>query len=41
MLKQRIVTAFVLLCLLIPVLIVQSVWPFAALTMVAIALAGW
>ncbi|MBV9891985.1 MAG: phosphatidate cytidylyltransferase [Rhizobacter sp.] len=41
MLKQRIVTAFVLLCLLIPVLVVHSVWPFAALTMVAIALAGW
>ena len=41
MLKQRIATALVLLALLIPVLIVHSVWPFAALTMVAIALAGW
>jgi phosphatidate cytidylyltransferase len=41
MLKQRIVTALVLLALLIPVLVVHSVWPFAALTMIAIALAGW
>jgi phosphatidate cytidylyltransferase len=41
MLKQRIITAFVLLALLLPVLIVKTVWPFAALTLVAIALAGW
>jgi len=41
MLKQRIVTALVLLALLLPALIVDSVWPFAALTLVAIALAGW
>lgn len=41
MLKQRIITAFVLLALLLPVLIVKTVWPFAALTLVAISLAGW
>jgi len=41
MLRQRIVTALVLLALLIPVLVVHAVWPFAALTMIAIALAGW
>ena len=41
MLKQRILTAFVLLALLLPALIVHSVWPFALLTLIAIALAGW
>jgi phosphatidate cytidylyltransferase len=41
MLKQRIITAFVLLALLLPVLVVKAVWPFAALTLVAISLAGW
>lgn len=41
MLKQRIITAFVLLALLLPALIVKTVWPFAALTLVAISLAGW
>ncbi len=41
MLKQRIITAFVLLALLLPVLVVKTVWPFAALTLVAISLAGW
>jgi phosphatidate cytidylyltransferase len=40
-LKQRILTAFVLLALLLPALIVQAVWPFAVLTLVGIALAGW
>jgi phosphatidate cytidylyltransferase len=41
MLKQRIITAFVLLALLLPALSVKTVWPFAALTLVAISLAGW
>ncbi len=41
MLKQRIITAIVLLALLLPALIVKTVWPFAALTLVAISLAGW
>ncbi|MGZ8260930.1 MAG: phosphatidate cytidylyltransferase, partial [Caldimonas sp.] len=31
----------VLLALLLPALIVQAVWPFAVLTLVAISLAGW
>jgi phosphatidate cytidylyltransferase len=41
MLKQRIITATVLLALLLPVLIAKTAWPFAALMLVAIALAGW
>jgi len=40
-LRQRILTALVLLALLLPALIVQAAWPFALLTSVAIALAGW
>jgi phosphatidate cytidylyltransferase len=40
-LKQRILTAVVLLALLLPTLIVRTVWPFATLTLIAIALAGW
>ncbi len=41
MLRQRILTAIVLLALLLPSLIVRSVWPFALLTLAAMALAGW
>ena len=41
MLKQRILTAIVLLAVLIPALLVKAVWPFAVLTLVVIALAGW
>jgi phosphatidate cytidylyltransferase len=40
-LKQRILTALVLLALLLPTLIVKTVWPFAVLTLIAISLAGW
>jgi phosphatidate cytidylyltransferase len=40
-LKQRILTAIVLLALLLPALIAPAVWPFAVLTLVGIALAGW
>jgi len=40
-LKQRILTAAVLLAILIPVLVVDAAWPFALLTMAAMALAGW
>jgi phosphatidate cytidylyltransferase len=40
-LKQRILTAVVLLALLIPALMVQASWPFAVLTMAAMAIAGW
>ena len=41
MLKQRILTALVLLAVLLPALIVKEVWPFALLTMAAMALGGW
>lgn len=41
MLGQRIVTAVVLLALLVPALLAQSVWPFAALTLTLLAAAGW
>ncbi len=41
MLKQRIVTALVLLALLLPALASDQVWPFAALTLVLIGAAGW
>jgi phosphatidate cytidylyltransferase len=40
-LKQRIITALVLLALLIPALIVKPIWPFAVLTLALIAAAGW
>jgi len=40
-LKQRILTALVLLAVLLPALIVSQAWPFAVLTMVAMAIAGW
>lgn len=41
MLRERIVTAVVLLALLLPALFATSAWPFAVLTMVLIAAAGW
>ncbi len=41
MLKQRIITALVLLAVLLPALFASSPWPFAALTLVMIAAAGW
>jgi phosphatidate cytidylyltransferase len=40
-LRQRILTAVVLLALLLPALIVTAVWPFALLTLAAMAIAGW
>jgi len=40
-LKQRILTALVLLAVLLPALIARQPWPFAVLTMVAMAIAGW
>jgi phosphatidate cytidylyltransferase len=40
-LKQRILTALVLLALLLPTLILKTPWPFALVTLVAMALAGW
>ena len=41
MLRQRILTALVLLALLLPALIVETPWPFAVLTLGAMALGGW
>ena len=41
MLKQRILTALVLLAILLPALLASQAWPFAVLTMVAMAVAGW
>ena len=41
MLKQRIITAVALLLVLLPALFAQAVWPFALLSLVMIAAAGW
>ncbi|MGZ5132061.1 MAG: phosphatidate cytidylyltransferase [Caldimonas sp.] len=41
MLRQRIITALVLLAFLLPALIAKSVWPFAVVTLAVIAAAGW
>jgi len=41
MLKQRVITALILLALLLPALFAKSAWPFAALTLVAFGAAGW
>ena len=41
MLKQRVITAIVLLALLLPALFARNPWPFAVMTLVLIAAAGW
>jgi phosphatidate cytidylyltransferase len=41
MLKQRVVTALVLLALLLPALFASNPWPFDLLTMLLIGVAGW
>jgi phosphatidate cytidylyltransferase len=41
MLKQRVITAIVLLALLLPALFAPSAWPFALLTLLLIGAAGW
>ena len=41
MLKQRVITAVVLLALLLPALFAGSAWPFALLTLAMIGAAGW
>ncbi|MFT3665770.1 phosphatidate cytidylyltransferase [Piscinibacter sp.] len=41
MLKQRVITAIVLLALLLPALFAASAWPFAVLTLLLIGAAGW
>ncbi len=41
MLKQRIITALIMLAVLLPALVASSPWPFAALTLLIVAAAGW
>lgn len=41
MLKQRVITAIVLLAVLLPALFASAPWPFALLTLLAIGAAGW
>src|SRR5512147_2501722 len=41
MLKQRVLTAVVLLALLLPALFAASDWPFGVLTLLLIGAAGW
>jgi phosphatidate cytidylyltransferase len=41
MLKQRVMTAVVLMCVLLPALLLPIMWPFAGLTVLLIAAAGW
>jgi len=40
-LKQRVITAALLLAVLLPVLLLESVWPFALLTLAMVGAAGW
>ena len=41
MLKQRVITALVLMCFLLPALFAPVAWPFALLSLLLIAAAGW
>ncbi|MFM1855439.1 MAG: hypothetical protein RLZ83_748, partial [Pseudomonadota bacterium] len=41
MLRQRIITALVLLAVLIPSLLASQVWPFASVVVVLLAAAAW
>jgi phosphatidate cytidylyltransferase len=41
MLKQRVITALILVALLLPALAVSTPWPFALLTLAMIGAAGW
>ncbi|UZD53749.1 phosphatidate cytidylyltransferase [Caldimonas aquatica] len=41
MLKQRVITALVLLAILLPALLVPQVWPFALLSLAAVGAAAW
>lgn len=41
MLRQRIITALILLAILLPALFATSPWPFAVVSLVMIAAAGW
>ena len=41
MLKQRVITALILVAILLPTLAAEAAWPFALLTLVFITAAGW
>ena len=41
MLKQRVITALVLLAVLLPTLFATAAWPFALLTLIGFSAAGW
>jgi phosphatidate cytidylyltransferase len=41
MLLQRVITAVLLLALLLPALLLDNLWPFAALTLLMVGAAGW
>lgn len=41
MLRQRVITAALLLIVLLPALLAQALWPFAVLTLVFVAAGGW
>ena len=41
MLKQRVITALVLIAFLLPALFASVAWPFALLSLLLIAAAGW
>jgi phosphatidate cytidylyltransferase len=41
MLKQRVITALVLIAILLPALFAPAAWPFALLSLLLIAAAGW
>jgi phosphatidate cytidylyltransferase len=41
MLKQRVITALILIAILLPTLAAEALWPFSLLTLVFISAAGW
>lgn len=41
MLKQRVITALILVAILLPSLAAEAAWPFATLTLIFITAAGW
>lgn len=41
MLKQRVITALILVAILLPTLWVEALWPFALLSLLFVAAAGW
>lgn len=41
MLKQRVITALILMAILLPALAAQALWPFAALSLLFVSAAGW